>query len=84
MNLNNTVFAVSINKIKAELEISDSKIKCITGSVVHFDIPKSKLRSVEQIRYNKVLFLFYYDEKLTQSTITSKFCSSIVNAIFQT
>ena len=36
MSKNQTIFAVKINYISAELEIDNSKIKCITGNPVVF------------------------------------------------
>jgi len=40
--MNDTIIAVSINGVSAELEIAQDKIKCLTGKTIHFEqlIPK--------------------------------------------
>jgi len=77
MSENQSIFSIKFEKYTAELEISESSIRCITGDTVHFDIPINQLRVYIQTNHNKILFSFYQD-KLKQITITSKHCISII------
>ncbi len=79
MSQNQSIFSIKFEKYTAELEISES-IKCVTGDIIHFDIPMDNLRAYAQISHNTVLFSFYQDE-LKQITITSKHCISILKCL---
>ena len=59
MSKNQTIFAVKINDMSAELEIDSSKIKCITGNTVHFEALLSDLRSFVHVKSNQILLNFY-------------------------
>jgi len=76
MNENQSIFSIKFEKYTAELEISESSLRCVTGDIIHFDIPMDDLRAYVQTTHNKILFSFYQD-KLFQITITSKYCISI-------
>jgi len=78
MNKNQSIFSIKFEKYSAELEISESSVRCVTGDVVHFDIPLCELRAYVQKNHNTVLFSFYQDDKLKQITVTSKHCISII------
>ena len=78
MSKNQSIFSVKFEKYMAELEINESSIRCVTGDVLHFDIPISELRAYVQSSSNKILFSFYQDNELFQITITSKHCISII------
>ena len=78
MSENQSIFSVKFEKYTAELEITKSSLKCVTGDIVHFDILIDDLRLYMQTSYNKILFNFYQD-KLFQVTISSKHCISILN-----
>jgi len=77
MSENQSIFSIKFEKYTAELEINELFLKCITGDIIHFDIPMDELRVYVQISYNKILFNFYRD-KLFQVTISSKHCISIL------
>ncbi len=77
MNQNQSIFSIKFEKYTAELEISESSVRCVTGDVIHFDIPMEQLRVYVQTNSNTVLFSFYQDE-LKQITISSKHCISII------
>ena len=77
MSKNQSIFSVKFEKYSAELEINESSIRCVTGGIIHFDIPRDELRVYVQTNHNKILFSFYQD-KLKQITITSKYCISIL------
>ena len=81
MSKNQTIFAVKINDMSAELEIDNSKIKCITGNTVHFEALLSDLRSFVHVKSNQILLNFYQKNQLVQCTITSKHCLSITKSI---
>ena len=82
MSKNQTIFAVKINDMSAELEIDNSKIKCITGNTVHFEALLSDLRSccTCQIKLNFVEFLpkkstssmYHYIKALSKCYISFK------------
>lgn len=77
-----SIFEVKITKVTAELEISNSKIRCITGNTTHFDILKENLRAVQKIEKNKILLHFHdEDNQLTQCTISSKYAEKIIELI---
>ena len=77
MSENQSIFSVKFEKYSAELEISESSIRCVTVDVIHFDIPMDNFRAYMQTNHNTILFCFYQDE-LKQITITSKHCISIL------
>jgi len=77
MSQNQLIFSVKFEKYTAELEISELSLRCVTGDVIHFDIPMDDLRTYVQISHNTILFSFYQDE-LKQITISSKHCISII------
>ena len=80
MSQNQSIFSIKFEKYTAELEInesSESSVRCVTGDIIHFDIPINHLRAYVQIFHNTILFSFYQDE-LKQTTITSKHCISII------
>ncbi len=77
MNQNQSIFSIKFEKYTAELEISESTLRCVTGDIIHFDIPINELRAYVQISHNTVLFSFYQDE-LKQITISSKHCINII------
>ena len=77
MNETQSIFSIKFEKYTAELEISESSLRCVTGDIMHFDIPMDDLRAYVQINHNKILFGFYQD-KLFQITITSKHCINIL------
>ena len=77
MSMDQSIFPIKFEKYSAELEINKSGLKCVTGDIIHFDIPMDKLRAYVQTAHNKILFNFYRD-KLFQVTITSKCCISIL------
>ncbi len=79
MNQNQSIFSIKFEKYTAELEINES-IRCVTGDVIHFNIPMNRLRAYVQISHNTVLFSFYQDE-LKQTTITSKHCINILKCL---
>ncbi|MCJ8307365.1 MAG: hypothetical protein HRU07_09990 [Nitrosopumilus sp.] len=83
MNQDNSIFDVNINGINAELEITNTHIKCVTGDTVHFEISMKKLRSFQPINPNKILFNIYQhlEEELFQVIFTSKHCNSITNLL---
>jgi len=74
---NQSIFSIKFEKYTAELEINKSSIRCVTGGIIHFDIPMDKLRVYMQTAHNKILFNFYQD-KLFQVIISSKHCISIL------
>ena len=78
-----SIFAVTINKVAAELEITEDKIKCFSGVTTHFDIPKSQLRSYLHLIKNKIILNLSSNDSLTMVTISSKYCKSIEEAINQ-
>ncbi len=77
MSENQSIFSIKFEKYTAELEISELSLRCVTGDIVHFDIPINHLRAYVQSNHNTILFSFYQD-KLKQITITSKYCISIL------
>ncbi len=77
MSENKSIFSIKFEKYTAELEISELSLQCITGDVIHFDIPLNELRTYVQISHNTILFSFY-QSKLKQITISSKYCISII------
>ena len=77
MNESQSIFSVKFEKYTAELEISESSLRCVTGDIIHFDIPMEDLRTYVQTNHNKILFSFYQD-KLFQITISSKHCINIL------
>ncbi len=77
MSQNQSIFSIKFEKYTAELEISESSVRCVTGDIIHFDIPMYSLRAYVQTSHNTILFSFYQDE-LKQTTITSKHCISIL------
>lgn len=77
MNETQSIFSVKFEKYLAELEISELSLRCVTGDIIHFDIPMNDLRTYVQTTHNKILFSFYQD-KLFQITISSKHCISII------
>jgi len=77
MNETQSIFSIKFEKYLAELEISELSIRCVTGDIIHFDIPINQLRVYVQSSSNKILFSFYQN-KLKQITITSKHCISIL------
>ena len=83
MNMNETksIFSIKFEKYTAELEISELSLRCVTGGIVHFDIPMDELRTYVQTNHNKILFSFYQDNKLFQITISSKYCISILKVL---
>ncbi len=84
MSDNQQIFAVKIDRVAAELEVDDSKIRCITGNTVHFDVSKRDFRSFVHTKSNTILLNFYKDnEELFQATVTSKHCLSIVKSLEQ-
>jgi len=72
---NQSIFSIKFEKYTAKLEINESSLKCVTGEIIHFNIPMDKLQAYMQTAHNKILFNFYKD-KLFQVTITSKHCIS--------
>ena len=78
MSENKSIFSVKFEKYTAELEISESCMRCVTGDVIHFDIPISELWAYVQISHNTILFSFYQNNKLFQIIISSKHCISII------
>ena len=78
MSENQSIFSIKFEKYTAELEISELSIRCVTGNIVHFDIPINQLRAYVQISHNTILFSFYKNE-LYQVVISSKHCISILN-----
>ena len=81
MSKNQTIFAVKINDMSAELEIDSSKIKCITGNTVHFEALLSDLRSFVHVKSNQILLNFYQKNQLVQCTITSKHSLSVISVL---
>jgi len=79
MSQNQSIFSIKFEKYSAELEISESSLRCVTGDMIHFDIPMDQLRVYVQTSYNKILFSFYQDNKSFQIPISSKHCISILN-----
>ena len=77
MSENQSIFSIKFEKYTAELEVSELSLRCVTGDIVHFDIPMDELRVYVQTNHNKILFSFYQD-KLFQITISSKHCISIL------
>jgi len=77
---NQSIFSIKFEKYTAELEISESSLRCVTGDIIHFDIPMERLRAYVQISHNTVLFSFYQD-KLFQVMISSKHCISILKCL---
>ncbi len=77
MSQDQSIFSIKFEKYTAELEISESTLRCVTGDIIHFDIPMEQFRAYVQISHNTVLFSFY-QSKLKQITITSKHCISIL------
>jgi len=77
MSQNQSIFSIKFEKYTAELEISELSLRCVTGDIIHFDIPMDSLRAYVQTNHNKILFSFYQD-KFKQTTITSKHCISII------
>lgn len=78
MSESQSIFSIKFEKYTAELEINKSSIKCVTGDIVHFDIPINQLRAYMQTKHNKILFDFYQDNESKQITISSKHCISII------
>ena len=78
MSENQSIFSIKFEKYSAELEITKSNLKCVTGDIIHFDIMINQLRAYMQIVHNKILFNFYQNNKLFQVTISSKHCISIL------
>ena len=78
MSETQSIFSVKFEKYSAELEISESSIRCVTGDIIHFDIHMDELRAYMQTNHNTILFSFYQN-KSKQITITSKHCISILN-----
>ncbi len=76
MSQNQSIFSIKFEKYTAELEISESSLRCVTGDIIHFDITINQLRAYMQTNHNTILFSFYQDE-LKQITISSKHCISI-------
>lgn len=81
MNSNQKIFEVKINNITAELEISKSKILCITGKTVHFEIQTEHLRAILHTRSNKIMLNFYKEKELFKTTIHSKHCLGIIDCL---
>ena len=73
-----SIFSIKFEKYTAELEISELSLRCVTGDIIHFDIPMEQLRAYVQISHNTILFSFYKNKKLKQITISSKHCISIL------
>jgi len=69
------------NKQIAELELTESSIKCIIGNDIQFDILVKYLRSYAQIRPNHILFNFFQNDQLYQVVIISKNCMNIINIL---
>ena len=78
MSENQSIFSVKFERYTAELEVSESYMRCVTGDIIHFDIPRDELRAYVQTTHNTILFSFYQDNELFQITITSKHCISIL------
>ncbi len=78
MNQNQSIFSIKFEKYSAELEISESALRCVTDDIIHFDIPMERLRAYVQSKPNTVLFSFYQNDIPKQTTITSKHCISIL------
>jgi len=78
MSKNQSIFSIKFEKYSAELEISESSLRCITGDIIHFDIPMDDLRTYVQISHNVILFSFYKNKESKQITISSKHCISII------
>ncbi len=75
------IFAVKINDVSAELEITATKIKCLTGSTTHFEISVKSLRSFLHVKANKILLNFIQNDELYQTTITSRHCLKILKSL---
>ncbi len=54
MSENQSIFSIKFEKYSAELEISESSLRCVTGDITHFDIPMDNLRVYVQTSYNKI------------------------------
>ncbi len=78
MSENKSIFSVKFEKYTAELEISESSIRCVTGDIIHFDITMDELRAYMQTNHNTILFGFYQDDISKQITISSKHCINIL------
>lgn len=78
MNETQSIFSVKFEKYTAELEIIESSLRCVTGDIVHFDIPMDDLRAYVQTAHNLILFSFYQYNELLQITTSSKHCISIL------
>jgi len=58
---NQSIFSIKFEKYTAELEINKSSLKCVTGEIIHFNIPlqlpleQSTTASQVQISHNKCL-----------------------------
>lgn len=80
--MDKTIFSVKTsNKQIAELEITESSIKCLTGNTIHFDILINDIRSYVQIRPNHILFNFYNNSQLFQVILISKKYMNIINIL---
>ena len=62
MSENQSIFSIKFEKHTAELEISELSLRCITGDIIHFDIPIDDLRAYVQTTHDKILFSFYQDK----------------------
>ena len=79
---NQNIFSVKTSdKQIAELEITDSSLRCIIGESVYFDIELQYLRSYAQTKPNQILLNFYINDQLNQVVLKSKICINIINAL---
>ena len=81
--MSDSIFAVKIDGLEAELEVTPSHIKCVTGNTIHFGVMMSNLRSFIHVTFKQILFNFYKNQQLHKVVITSKHCLSITNVINQ-
>lgn len=77
------IFAVIVNGVNAELEISKDKIICTTENTVHFNIQKENVRNFIHTSPKNIMINFFEDEKKYQVNIKSKYCSDILKALTQ-
>ena len=71
---------------KAELEISDGRVACVSGSTTHFEFTREQLVLAEQTRPNTILLNFLFppaagEKTMGQVVLTSANCLSIMDEL---
>ena len=74
---------------RAELEISDGRVACVSGSTTHFEFAREQLVLAEQTRPNTILLNFLFppaagEKTVGQVLLASENCLSIMDELLHT